>query len=215
MPRFAGRKKLVHALPFIPDPPEPELGDDRFSRDFKNWREWNVAVQFLSNLHIGVDESEVFCCPNDPPDILYKDGRFETKEIMDKGRRRHDEVKAARSSERQSGGKPKFRSASVIDLTPQDAGSLVIDEMKGLSRYQEEIRAKTDLLFYINKLDHWFDDGPMPSTSLFSLYGWRSVSAVVASSTSIVFHAVEDAPTFLRDNAGHVRKRLEPFNDDC
>ena len=93
-----------------------------------------------------MDDSEVFCCPEDPPDVLYKDARFETKEIMDKDRRRHDEVKAARLRDRQSGGKPNFSRASVIDLTPQDAGQLVINELEGLSRYQEKIRAQTDLL---------------------------------------------------------------------
>lgn len=214
MPRSSRKKKIAPALPFIPDPPEPELGDDRFSRAFKNWREWNIAVQFLRNLHIGMDDSEVFCCPEDPPDVLYKDARFETKEIMDKDRRRHDEVKAARLRDRQSGGKPNFSRASVIDLTPQDAGQLVINELEGLSRYQEKIRAQTDLLFYINKINHWFDSGPMPDASLFSPYGWRSVSAVVASGTSIVFHAAEDAPPFLRDNAGRVRRRIEPLDGE-
>jgi hypothetical protein len=95
-------------------------------------------------------------------------------------------------------------------LLPADAGQLVVNQLENLTeRYLEEVKARTDLLFYINKLDHWFDDGPMPGADLFKHYGWRSVSVVIASNVSIVFHANYSAPQFLQNNVGKTRRRFE------
>mgnify|MGYP000851721410 FL=1 len=210
MTRSKTQKSSVPTQPFIPDPPERELGDDLFSRNFKNWREWQNAVNFLTNLHIGVDEAQVFCSPKDPPDVIFQDAAFEIKEIMDEGRCRHDEVKQARQESRQT--KLNFTSRPVIDLLPIDAGQLVLAQLGTLAgKYHEVVKGQTDLLFYINKLDHWFDDGPMPNAALFAQYGWRSVSALIASDVSIVFYANNSAPQFLIKNTGKVRQRFEPL----
>ncbi|WP_398493797.1 DUF1780 domain-containing protein [Variovorax sp.] len=199
---------------FIPDPPDED--DDRFSRTFKSWREWNVAVNFLTNLHFGVDEAEVFSLQQDPPDVFCRGACFEVKEIMDPGRRRHDEVKATKLR-RQLGqaSTPKAR-YSVEDLTPTDVGALVLAELHRLDekRYLLQQRTAIDLLFYVNKLEHWFENGAMPSPRLFASHGWRSVSAVVATQQSLVFHTLPGAPAFLVENTGIVRQRWEPLGDD-
>lgn len=213
MARSKAKKHQAPTEPFIPDPPEPELGDDRFARSFKAWREWHTAVNFLTNLHIGVDDSQVFCSPQDPPDVLYRDAAFEVKEIMDKGRLRHAEVKEMRQNLKSIQGKQEAPRRFVINLLPMDAASLVqarLNELAG--RYKPDVKAQTDILFYINKHDHWFDDGPMPSPERFAEYGWRSVSAVVSSSASLVFYAAPWAPQFLQANAGLVRERHEPLS---
>lgn|GEM_PF-1743276 len=210
MARSKVQKTPAPTQPFTPDPPVEELGDDLFSRQFKPWREWNIAVDFLTNLHIGVDDAQVFCSPQDPPDVIYQDAAFEIKEIMDKGRRRHDEVKQRRQKAIRQPMSHNYTLRYVIDLLPEDAGQLVLARLEGLAeRYHAEVKACTDMLFYVNKLDHWFDDGPMPGPELFARYGWRSVSAVVASSVTLVFYASAGAPKFLQDNCGKVRKRHE------
>jgi len=212
MPHSKARKPPAPAQPFIPDPPDPELGDALFSRKFKHWREWHNAVGFLTNLHIGMDEAQVFCNPQDPPDVLYQGVAFEIKEIMDEGRRRHDEVKQARKNALQHKDRANFTQASVIALLPEDAGRLIVAQLEGMAgRYHASVKSRTDLLFYVNKLEHWFDDGPMPSANLFEPYGWRSVSALIASGVSIVFYANASAPRFLQDNLGKVRRRYESF----
>lgn len=193
----------------------PELDDDRFARSFKAWREWHTAVNFLTNLHIGVDDPQVFCSPQDPPDVLYLDAAFEVKEIMDEGRRRHDEVKQARHNQKNKLSRQAVELRHVINLLPMDAAALVVmqlDELAG--RYQPDVKARTDVLFYINKRDHWFDDGPMPSPEHFAGYGWRSVSAVVQTDVSLVFFAAQSAPHFLQVNMGMVRERYEPLSTD-
>lgn len=196
--------------PFVPDPPERELGDDLFSRRFKNWREWKNAVDFLTNLHIGVDDAQVLCCAVDPPDVVYKEAAFEIKEIMDEGRRRHDEAKRARARATLPKSKNASKLRPAIDLLPEVAGMLIVVQLEALAhRYTTHVKAQTDLLFYINKLDHWFDDGPMPASKLFVPYGWRSVSALISSGVSIVFQANASAPQFLQSNVGVVRHRHE------
>ena len=210
MARSKVQKSPAPTQPFILDPPEDELDDDRFSRQFKPWREWNNAVNFLTNLHTGVDDAQVFCIPQDPPDVIYQEAAFEIKEIMDEGRRRHDEVKQARQKAIRKPMSQNFTSRTVIDLLPADVGQLVLAQLDGLAeRYQAEVKARTDMLFYVNKLDHWFDDGPMIDPALFAKYGWRSISAVVASDVSLVFYATAEAPKFLQDNCGQYRERFE------
>ncbi|RYF78582.1 MAG: hypothetical protein EOO29_19315 [Comamonadaceae bacterium] len=205
-------KHIGSGATFIPDPPGPD--DDRFARAFKPWREWNVAVNFLTNLHCGADESSVFCLAMDPPDVVFSSARFEVKEILDPGRRRHDEVKAAKAKK----GPPardRARLYTPKDLTPEGVAVLVdqeLQQMAGRGRYTESQRREMDLLFYVNMLQHWFEHGEMPSPQSFEAYGWRSVSAVVSTQTSIVFHANADAPSFLVENAGVVRCRFEPLD---
>lgn len=189
------------------------MGDDLFSRSFKAWREWHTAVNFLTNLHIGVDDSQVFCSPQDPPDVLYRDAAFEVKEIMDDGRLRHDEVKQARENKKTKLSRQTVELCPVINLLPMDATALVLGRLDKLGgQYQPDVKARTDILFYINKRDHWFDDGPMPSPESFACYGWRSVSAVVRSDVSLVFYAAPSAPLFLQTNQGLVRERHEPLH---
>ncbi|MBL8388912.1 MAG: DUF1780 domain-containing protein [Hydrogenophaga sp.] len=198
---------------YVPDPPSED--DDRFSRAFKAWREWNVGVQFLTNLHFGVDDANVFCVDSDPPDVVFADARFEVKEILDEGRRRHDEVKADRARSMQSPGKLNLVSYTPKDLFPEDVGSLVLTDLQRLQkkrRYTPDLRKNLDLLFYVNKLKHWFDNGAVPDSALFAPYGWRSVSALINSQTSIVFMADDSAPCFLRENVGRVRERWEPLD---
>lgn len=210
MTRSRTKKSPPPTQPFIPDPPERELGDDLFSGRFKNWREWQNTVDFLTNLHIGVDNSQVFCSPKDPPDVLFQSAAFEIKEIMDSGRRRHDEIKRALRKSVQENKKQDWTLRPVIDLLPADAGRLVMEQLDTLApRYLASVKNQMDLLFYINKLEHWFDDGPMPSSELFEHYGWRSVSVLISSNVSIVFHTDNSAPQFLQDNVGKVRHRHE------
>lgn len=212
MSRSKLHKPLPATMSSIPDPPEPELGDDRFSRKFKNWREWRNTVDFLTNLHIGVDDSQVFCSPQDPPDVFYQDAAFEVKEIMDEGRRRHKEAKQARNNSLHGNGKSYIKSRFAIDLFPADAAQLVLKHLNSInSRYLPGMKERTDILFYINKINHWFDDGPVPSNELFEPYGWRSVSAVIFNNVSIVFQTSNSAPQFLRDNLGKARLRSEPI----
>lgn len=191
-------------------------GKRRAKRTDFLWADWGIhhlhITDVLLNLHIGVDESEVYSCSIDPPDVIYREAAFEVKEIMDEGRRRHDEVKEARALARKPENRRRFTSGRVIDLRPNDAYQLVLSHLEKFSaKYRLDVKTQTDLLFYINKVNHWFEDGPFPDLGLLASFGWRSVSAVIASNVSIVFQAHGGAPDFLRANVGRVRQRFEPL----
>lgn len=192
----------------VPTPPGPD--DDRFGRKFKNWREWRNVVDFINNLRFRFDESEVLSLIVDPPDVIFRDARFEVKEIMDSGRRRHDEAKAALAFAKANGGLARIVRYQPKDLTPQNISDLVtkaLDELSIKHRYTSAQRRGIDLLFYVNKLEFWFKNGPMPEAGAFEFYGWRSVSAVFATQQSMIFHATNIAPDFLIKNVGKVRDR--------
>lgn len=195
---------------YVPTPPAIE--DDCFARSFKNWREWRNAVDFIKNLDVEFDESEVLSLVVDPPDVIFRDARFEVKEILDSGRRRHDEAKAWRAYTEENDGKGRIVQYTPQDLTPDGIGHLVTQALNELSvkgRYTDEQRSGIDLLFYINKIEHWFKTGDMPNSTVLKTYGWRSISAVFATHQSMVFHVTSLAPDFLIRNVGKVHSRVE------
>lgn len=66
-----------------------------FSAKNKAERERWVCLELVQNLGIAYDETEIVSPENDPPDVIFRDARFEVKEILDQGRKRHAEYKAA------------------------------------------------------------------------------------------------------------------------
>jgi hypothetical protein len=66
-----------------------------FSSSNKAARERWVVLEFLLNLGLEVAEDGLVSVTDDPPDVLYSECRFEVKEILDPGRRRHQEFKHA------------------------------------------------------------------------------------------------------------------------
>lgn len=60
-----------------------------FSTKNKAERERWVCLELVQNLGIAYDETEIVSPENDPPDVIFRDARFEVKEILDQGRKRH------------------------------------------------------------------------------------------------------------------------------
>ena len=186
-------------------PPSPAAGVDRFGRQFKNWREWNNAKDFLKNLDIEFNPKNLFCVQPDPPDVVYEEIRLEIKEIMDEGRKRHDEVKDEIAKHGRTLPYVSNPQRLLFDLLPLDAAYLILknlDSYELTQKYKSSFKANTDLLFYINKKYHHFDDGEMPSPAIFEKYGWRSISCIVRSDVSIIFHTSTNAPPLLKDRVG-------------
>ncbi len=67
--------------------------DILFSNKNKKSREIWVVKKFLDGLGLSYMESELCCSANEPPDIIFRDAKFEIMEKMDEGRRRHKEYK--------------------------------------------------------------------------------------------------------------------------
>jgi len=169
-------------------------------------KERYVAASFIENLRIPYSDGEITSPDDDPPDVVFRDARFEIKEILDPGRRRHDEYKAELE-----------RARTLTD--PQDLFHMFTPKDESLSEifrrceesalalnntYSAAVRSSLDLLFYVN-LMQVFDviEVPYPDTSGLEPAGWRSVSFVMGQ-RSCCFHARNDAPAFIKEAVGHV-----------
>lgn len=66
-----------------------------FSQKNKPERERWICGSFLRNIDSAFDETEILSQDDEPPDVAFRDVRFEVKEVLDPGRLRHAEYKAA------------------------------------------------------------------------------------------------------------------------
>ncbi|MGH8123546.1 MAG: DUF1780 domain-containing protein [Rudaea sp.] len=170
-----------------------------YSPSNKQKRERWVASKFLTNLNIPLTSNEVRSNEEDPPDVFFRDARFEIKEILDPGRRRHDEYKRAYQKALLA-TKPSelFELRQPQDITPMQIGALVHKELSKLSTtYDRALVSTIDLLFYVNFQGLWIKPGEMPDVGQFANFGWRSISALEGNE-ALVFWTTADAPKYLK-----------------
>ena len=186
-----------------------------FSNQNRRQRDLWVAQHFLSG-HTSIEETALAYIPDgDPPDVVYRDINFEVKEILDTGRRRHDEYKqllanaqkAKRYSDFLQIGKSikKISVARVYELLEAQLAHL-------RAKYALAVRATADLLFYVDlSHSHLIVDGEtIGIRNDWKQYGFRSISFVFHK-TSCVLYAAEGAPMLIRDNLGKVVNRMNYF----
>ena len=166
-----------------------------FSPPKKQERERWVCKQFLTYLGIAFDLNEIIPA-DDPPDVLFRDASFEIKLVLDPWRKMHDDYKSAyKKSLTMMNPAELLEPYSPQDITPLQIGELIIAKLNEMV-YDKGFKEKTDILFYVNKQDVLFKDGPLPAPQTFSIYGWRSVS-VLEGNHALVLYARTDGPTFL------------------
>ena len=180
-----------------------------FSTQNKQECERWVCIEFLKNLAITFDETEALSPDDDPPDVVFRDARFEIKDVLDPGRRRHAEYKAAFKKALETSNPQvlvgQFTTHAII--TPLQVGNHILTELeKFTSHYAPSVRARLDLLFYVNLQKHFLEVGPMPETNTFVPFGWRSISVLLGWG-ALVFFAAPDAPSILHSKVGIVTQR--------
>ncbi|MGO9613130.1 MAG: DUF1780 domain-containing protein [Dissulfurispiraceae bacterium] len=181
-----------------------------FSSKNKRERERWVCIEFLKNIGITFDERDVVSPDDDPPDVVFRDARFEIKDVLDPGRRRHAEYKVElQKALETSDPQDLLRQFTPKDITPLQVGERILSELKRLNdHYAPSVRANLDLLFYVNLIEHSLKVGPMPTMATFSPFGWRSISALSGSGwVSLVFFAPAGAPSFLHSGVGTLIQR--------
>lgn len=169
-------------------------------------RELYTANSFLENLQLTFAEDELVSPDDDPPDITFREARFEIKEILDPGRRRHAEYKAALKRARTlKDPKDSFemftpKNAHITDILGRC--ELAAEELQ--IKYPDAVKAELDLLFYVN-LQKIFRliETPFPATGYLASYGWRSISFVMGQQSSCIY-ARDDAPDFIKAALGRV-----------
>lgn len=179
-----------------------------FSAKNKPERERWVCLTFLENLGIEFDETEVVSPDDDPPDVVFRDARFEIKDVLDPGRHRHTDYKdELRKALETPDPQDLLRQFTPKDITPLQVGDRILTELKRLDdHYAPSVRANLDLLFYVNLIEHFLKVGPMPMTTTFSPFGWRSISAILGWG-SLVFFAAVGAPSLLQSRVGTLTHR--------
>jgi hypothetical protein len=172
-------------------------------------REQWVVRTFLTNLGTRYTTSEVVE-GEDPPDAKFRDANFEIKEILDPGRRRHQEYKESlEEANRATTPRDLIKAAPFNEIAISAVYELILHSGKELAekKYTLELRRKLDLLFYVNLLNTYeFIEMPFPNVSALSALGWRSVS-FAKGYRSCVLAAADDAPSFLRKNIGRIVHR--------
>jgi hypothetical protein len=183
-------------------------------KDNQKARERYIAAHFLQGLGIEFKTTELTQPEGDPPDVVFRTGAFEIKEVQNLGRKRHDEYRhrlaRARAAERFADLTEAFSSeevpiAAVIERIMAESKKLAV------GKYPAELRRRLDLLFYVNfGIDNWGGilDGPRPDLQTLRENGWRSVSFLHGASTCCVLTARENAPAYLRLHEGKLIHRI-------
>lgn len=169
-------------------------------------RERMVCRAFLRCLGLSFDEKEIKIGSTEPVDVSFRSANFQIMEIMEEGRRRTDEWRK-RQRRRQE-------ARSLGDLiepyTPSRGVSYseilsCLDERlrKKAALYSTAVRAKLDILIYINLHNSHLDvSSEHPAPDQLQKQGWRSVSMLFLPYGEVLF-AREGAPEFLRHAEGH------------
>jgi hypothetical protein len=170
------------------------------SRDKFICERW-VVDEFLKNLTIPFTKQELNR-GSDPPDVIFRDARFEVKEILDEGRKRHDEYKQALiRSEAATDPAELLEQYSPKDISIQEIFTRIYSEADKLATKtykSSEVRGQLDLLFYVNLQDvSRIIETPFPDVTQLKLLGYRSVSFLNGHRNCILCYE-RSAPSFLQ-----------------
>lgn len=168
-----------------------------FSNDAKPERERWVVREFLKNLSIPFSEGDfTSAAQSDDVDVVFRNARFQVKELTDPDCRRYSEIKEdLKRAEDAIRPQDLFDTPISYDLVWVDAYPLIHDRATN-NQYPPRSSRRVDLLFYITRT-HAFLAPSRQSDNLSSL-GWRSVSCLIGK-RSYVLAAASHAPLFLRD----------------
>lgn len=185
---------------------------DMLSRHRKGERERRAAAAFLRCLGINFLPDELVTPESDPPDVIFRDARFEVRMILDEGRKIHADWKmkvnhcdSARSLNDLNGGyRPSIR------IPFQDVVSLVITELgKKASHYGPETCSQLDALLYVNILGrHLYPISEAHVPRELQVQGWRSVCFLFVP-YSHVLSVTPEAPVFLRQYERSTRQECQ------
>jgi hypothetical protein len=186
---------------------------DFFSSQDKFIRERWIVTEFLTNLSIPFVETDFERPNSDPPDVVFRseasEAQFEVKEILDKGRRRHDEYKQAlvRANAAIHPGDLSQR-YSPTDISLLEVFDRIYSVAKDFAKrkYSLEVRRQLDLLCYVNLKDVMLlVETSFPDISPLAALGYRSVS-FVQGYRSCVLCADPSAASFLHVQPGIIHR---------
>lgn len=186
---------------------QAEQANDFLSNARKWERERWVCQRLLHGLNVAHQQDEFSAATQEPPDVLFREARFEVFFVLDQGRRLTDEWREELQRRRNALSlsqllrrEPRPRLINAATLQAQLAPTL----RKKSQNYRERgIDPGTlDLLAYVNlKRDTPNFNTAFPPPSEYLHQGWRSLSLVGPTYVRVLF-AHDSAPDFLRRNLG-------------
>lgn len=173
-----------------------------FSESRKRERERWIVEEFLGSLGIAFDKSQIKNVDPDPPDVEFQTARFEAKEILDKGRKRHqkekEDLKEIQKAKRLIDLKEPY--VSPKEISTQEVFALIDSKISGMN-YSDGFCNEMDLLFYVNLQNCYiskFDKGLLKNKN--NWRKWRSLSVVTNGKKACVLWVSKNAPEFLKNN---------------
>jgi len=165
-------------------------------REGEPWRELWIVYHFLKTMSVGVEDEDLKKIADIAPDIEYKGEKFEVKEIIDKGRRRQDEIRTMEQNT--SYDNIKWGPIPLMNLE-ELMGDVVIKVEELHYKYSLDHKEKTNLIIYFNKHKHLRDLRGKYQIENAIFKPWKSVS-VISDKFSCVLSANDSAPEYIKDN---------------
>jgi hypothetical protein len=166
-----------------------------FSNKAKPERERWIVREFLSMLGIPFADDELISPPEaDEVDVVFRDARFQVKEIYDPRVHRSDEIKEnLRRANTANRVQDLYGKVTALDINHIDVFPLILEAASAVKYIPS--RAHTDLLFYVTRTDATLTQQAQPPEKL---RVWRSASCLFGLKP-IILAAHATAPQFLKD----------------
>ncbi|KPC09473.1 hypothetical protein ALQ72_02033 [Pseudomonas syringae pv. maculicola] len=179
-----------------------------FLSNARKWeRERWVCQRLLQGLNIAHRNEDFTPASQEPPDVLFRDGRFEVFFVLDEGRRLNDEWRKELARRRSA--------FSLSQLVRREAKPKRIPASELLHRLAPTLRKKStnyrergidlsglDIIAFASLKREVLDlNSHFPPPTEYLRQGWRSLSLVGPTFARVLF-AHPGAPDFLRTNLG-------------
>ncbi|NAT29091.1 hypothetical protein CVE22_17020 [Pseudomonas syringae pv. actinidiae] len=179
-----------------------------FLSNARKWeRERWVCQRLLQGLNIAHRNEDFTPASQEPPDVLFRDGRFEVFFVLDEGRRLNDEWREELARRRSA--------FSLSQLVRREAKPKRIPASELLHRLAPILRKKStnyrergidlsglDIIAFASLKREVLDlNSHFPPPTEYLRQGWRSLSLVGPTFARVLF-AHPGAPDFLRTNLG-------------
>jgi len=172
------------------------------SNKMKPERERSVCCAFLRTLGVSFNESEIIAPAEEPVDVMFREARFQIKDILEADHRRGDIWK---DKQRKYETAPSIDAAIEIDPPPMPSpvalNALIPEVTTALSEKANKYSImcqELDMLIYLDLRKRFLAAG---STELrvqpLKAQGWRSVSLLFPP-YGVVLFAKPEAPDFLK-----------------
>jgi len=179
-----------------------------FSNKGKTDAERMVCAAFLRCLGITFRPGELVKARSDPPDVLFRDVRFEVMLLLDEDRQPHKEWKKILEVRRSASSLSEVLEP-IMEPHPLGVDAVAKRVLDGLSakssRYDPGTVCSLDALVYVDLIGRCL----YPSSDSLSAPNdlartWRSICFVFPPYSCVVY-ATEAAPAFLRQFSGQIR----------